>query len=106
MINIEEFLSTDKFTSRQEIVELTGLSERAVRSKISDLKLMRPVIFNSYTKGYRLAKDFNDMSKEEIIEEMNLIQHSINDIQARKKVFDNQLRTYIAYLKVGEKFLA
>lgn len=105
MIDVQEYLSTDKFTSRQEIAELTGLSERAIRSKISDLKLTVPVIYNSYTKGYRLAKNFNNMSKEEIIEETNLIQHSINDIQARKKVFDKQLRTYIAYLKAAEKFL-
>ena len=103
MIDIEEFLSTDKFTSKQEIAELTGLSERAVRSKISDLKFTVPVIYNSYTKGYRLAKDLSNMSKQEIIEETNLIQHSIKDIQARKRVFDKQLRTYIAYLKVAEE---
>ena len=105
MISIEDYLSTEKFTSKQEIAELTGLSERVVRRKISDLKLTVPVIYNSYTKGYRLAKNFNNMTKQEIIEETNLIQHSINDIQARKKVFDKQLRTYIAYLKVADKFL-
>ena len=106
MINIEDYLSTEKFTSKQEIAELTGLTERVVRKKISELKLVKPVIYNSYTKGYRLAKNLSNMNKDEIIEETNLIQHSINDIQARKKVFDKQLRTYIAYLKVADKFLA
>lgn len=106
MINIENYLSTEEFKSKEELAKETGLSERCIRKKISELKLTRPVIFNSYTKGYRLAKDFSKLTKTEILEEMNLIQHSINDMQARKKVFDKQLRSYIAYEKSAEKFLA
>lgn len=105
MVNIEEYLCTDKFTSRQEIAGVTGLSERAVRSKISNLKLKVPVIYNSQTKGYRLAKDIKSQTNEELRTEVELIKHCISDIQARKKVFDKQLQTYIAYLKVAEKFL-
>lgn len=104
IINIEEYLSTEVFKSKQELARETGLSERMVRKKISDLKLTRPVIFNSNTKGYRLAKDFEKMNKEELAIEISLINHSINDLLARRKVFNQQLRSYIAYLKVAEKF--
>ncbi len=105
MINIEDYLSTEEFKSRQELSKETGLSERMVRKKISELKLVRPVIYNSQTKGYKLAKDFKNMNKEEILEELELIRHSANDINSRVKVLNNQLRSYIAYSKVAEKFL-
>lgn len=104
MINIEEYLSNEVFKSKEELSKETGLSERMVRRKISDLKLTRPVIFNSQIKGYRLAKDIESMSKEELVVERSLIQHSINDLLARRKIFDKQLHRYIAYLKVAEKF--
>ena len=105
MINIEDFLNDKKLTSKQEIAELTGLNERVVRKKISDLKLVKPVIYNSHKKGYRLAKKIEEMTKEELQKEVKLIEHCIADIQARKKVFDKQLRTYIAYLKIADKHL-
>ena len=105
MINVEDYLSTEVFKSRQKIAEETGLSERSVRKKISDLKLIRPVIYNSQTKGYRLARKIESIPVQELQQEIDLVSHCINDIQARKNVFNKQLRTYIAYLKSIEKFL-
>lgn len=105
MIEIENYLSTDRFISKQEIADRAGISERLVRRKISELKFKRPVVFNSKTKGYRLAKHLDEMSKEEIIEEMELIQYSANEISSRVKVLNKQLRSYIAYLKIAEKHL-
>lgn len=105
MIDIEEYLSTDYFKSKQELSKETGLSERDVRNKISKLKYKKPVIFNSYTKGYRLAKDFSLLTKEELVKELELINHSIGDISSRKSVFNKQLRSYIAYKEAAQKEL-
>jgi biotin operon repressor len=103
-MRIEEFLSTDKFTSRHELMDLSNLSDRAVRREISDLKLKKVVLYSSQQKGYRLAKRIEDLhTLEDVRVEYAAVQHCINDIQARKKVFDKQLRTYIAYLKKIEK---
>lgn len=103
-MKIEENLKTDEFVSKHELMDLTNMSERAVRQQISNLKLKRPVIYSSRQKGYRLAKSIADLSTlEEVEAEYNAIQNCIADIQARKKVFDKQLRTYIAYLKSIEK---
>lgn len=105
-MNIRDFLSTDEFKSRKQLVEETGYSDRAVRSAISELKQNEVVIYNSQTSGYRLAKNISDeMKLEDLLKEINLVQHCINDIEARKEVFNQQERTYIAYLKVAEKFL-
>lgn len=105
MINIIDYLSDKKFKSKEQLMKETGLNERVVRQKISDLKLTRVVLYNSQTKGYKLAKfiDPDKMTDEEIEKELDLVQHSINDIKARKKVFNKQLRKYIAYQKKVEK---
>lgn len=103
-MRIEEFLSTDKFTSKLELMDLTGLSERAVRREISDLKLIKPVIYNSQTKGHRLAKRIEDLKTlDDVATEYAAVQHCIADIEARKRVFNMQERVYIAYLKKIEK---
>lgn len=106
-MQIVDFLNDKEFTSKQELMKETGLSERAVRQKISDLKKERVVIYNSQTKGYRLAKfiDPDKMSAEEIENELELIEHSLNDIKSRMKVFKKQMRKYIAYQKKVEKVL-
>ena len=103
-MNIQDYLSMFEFKTREQLVRETGLSDRTLRQKISDLKQKMPVIYNSQTKGYRLAKTINkEMSKEELEHEIKLIRHCINDIEARKDVFNKQEREYIAYLKVAEK---
>lgn len=103
-MNIEDFLSTERYTTKQELMELTNLSERAVRAEISKLKLKRVVLYSSRKKGFKLAKSVSELNTlYEIAQEYNAVQHCIADINARKKVFDKQLRTYIAYLKDIEK---
>lgn len=106
-MNIVDFLNDKEFTSKQELMAATGLNERTVRMKISELKKERVVIYNSQTKGYRLAKfiDPDKMSAEEIENELELIEHSLNDIKSRMKVFKKQMRKYIAYQKKVEKVL-
>lgn len=76
------------------------MTDRAVRKQISDLKKTTAVIYNSQTKGYRLAKDLDSFNTvEEAKEEWEQVQHCINDIEARKRDFNRSERTYIAYQK-------
>ena len=103
-INIENYLSATRYTTRQELVEKTGLSDRQVRDKISELKTKRVVIYSSQRSGYRLAKEIRSMSKIEMEEEKNQIQHSLNDCKSRTKQLNKQKRKYIAYLKKLEQF--
>lgn len=99
-MNIEDYLSTEEFKSRNQLAKETGFTDRAVRQAISKLKQTRPVIYNSQTKGYRLARNIKSFNTvEEAQEEWEQIEHCINDIEARKKAFNKAERTYIAYLK-------
>lgn len=102
-MKIEEYLSTEYFKSRKQLTQETGLTDRAVRDKISTLKKEKAVISNSQTKGYRLAKEIQSIETlEEAQEEKELIRHCINDIESRKEDLNMSERSYIAYLKVLE----
>lgn len=102
-MNIENYLSATSYKTRGQLVNETGLSDRKVRSQISELKKKKVVIYSSSRKGYRLAKEINSMSQIELDEETDLIKHCIADINSKKKVYNKQLRKYIAYLKIAEQ---
>lgn len=102
-VNIEKYLSSLKYTTRKELCERTGLSDRTIRDKISELKTKRVVIYSSQTKGYRLAKEYNSMSKIQREEEIRQIQHSLNDCKSRVENIKKSMRKYIAYIKKAEQ---
>lgn len=104
-IDIKNYLSTDRYKTRKELVEETGLKDREIRSKISELKKERVVIYSSNRSGYRLAKELKNMSKEEREEELKLVIHSLNDCKSRTKQLNKQKRKYIAYIKKAEQLM-
>lgn len=102
---IEDYLNSETFTTRKELVARTGMCDRLVRDRISNLKLEKPVIYNSQTKGYRLAKDLSILNREELISEILEVQHSRNDIISRIEVFSKQLKAYDDYLNEADRYL-
>lgn len=87
------------------MVETTGLSDRKIREKISELKKERVVIYSSNKAGYRLAKELKNITREEREEEISLVTHSLNDCKSRTKQLNKQKRKYIAYLKKAEQIM-
>lgn len=102
-IDIENYLSSTKYTTRKKLIEKTGLSDREVRRRISELKKQRVVLFDSSRSGYRLAKEFRSMSKIEREEEVKQVEHSLNECKSRSKQLRKQMRKYIAYIKKAEQ---
>ena len=76
-INIKDYLSTERYTTRKELVEKTGLSDRDVRDRISELKKHRVVLYSSNKAGYKLAKELKSMTKEERAAEVEEVKHSL-----------------------------
>lgn len=105
VIDIKDYLSTEKYTTRKELVEATGFSDREVRSKISELKKKRVVIYSSQNTGYRLAKELKGLTKEEREKEVELVKHSLNDCKSRTTQLNKQKRKYIAYIKKAEQIV-
>ena len=104
-IDIKNYLSTERYITRKELVEATGLNDREVRSRISELKKERVVIYSSSKSGYRLAKELKNMTKEERAKEIELVKHSLNDCKSRTKQLNKQKRKYIAYIKKAEQIM-
>lgn len=102
-VNIENYLNSTKFTTRKELVARTGLTDREVRRRISELKNKRVVIYSSQRSGYRLARELRSMSTIEREEEKRLVEHSLNECKSRVKKLKKQMRKYIAYLKKAEQ---
>lgn len=102
-VDIENNLSATRYTTRKELVEKTGLCDREIRKRISELKKKRVVIYSSQRSGYRLAKEIRSMSKTEREEEIKLIEHSLNECKSRVKQLKRQMKKYIAYLRKAEQ---
>ena len=102
---IENYLNTETFTTRKELVAKTGMKDRVIRDKISNLKLKKPIIYNSQTKGYRLTKVLSKLNREHLIAEILEVQHSRNDIVSRIEVFSEQLKVYDKFLQEADRFL-
>lgn len=99
---IEQYLNPYEFTSKQEISAKTGLSEREVRRKISELKLTKAVLYNSQTKGHRLRKtkeQLSNLNLDDLTKEMLLTDHARKDILSRIKALSNEIAPYEEYLK-------
>lgn len=100
---IENYLNSTRYTTRKELVERTGLSDREIRRQISELNKTRVVIYSSHRSGYRLAKEYSSLSSQEREEEKRLVLNSLNECKSRTTQLNKQKRKYIAYLKKAEQ---
>lgn len=91
--------------TKQELSELLGISERAVRDEISQCSMYYAVIATSDKSGYRLAKAIKDLDDEALLEELNEVNHAIHEISSRIKCLKKRLKPLIAYKKVAERKL-
>lgn len=101
-MEIENYLSMNEFTSRKQLIAKTGLSDRVIRDKIRNLKLRRAILYNSKTKGYRLAKTrerLNQLNISELANEMYLTEHTKRDILSRISKLSEEVDTYNKYLE-------
>lgn len=55
LMKIENYLSTEEFKTRRQLIDETGMTDRAVRQAISNLKKDRAVIYNSQTKRIQIS---------------------------------------------------
>ena len=104
---MEEFIlnliPNNRYITRLELTLKTNVTDREVRRTISNLKQKHTIISLSSGKGYKKCKYSTEMSNAEKLEEMDNVKHCINEINHKKKIYNMQLRQYIAYLKELEK---
>ena len=89
--------------SKEELSEIRGISTRAVRNEIAECSMYYPVIATSDKEGYRLAKNISDLDDENLLSELEEINHAIHEISSRIKCLKKRLKPLIAYKKIAEK---
>ncbi len=99
-----DLIPTDRFITKAELMKKTGLGDRTLRDMISHIKMNKTVISNCDKKGYKRAKGTDSLKdKDDASYELEIVKKSIKEINSRKKVYNKQLRQYIAYMKILEK---
>ena len=102
-MNIYEFIPNDRYISRADLMDLTGLGEREVRKEISKLKKQYVILSFSSQKGYRKVKPTEEMTKEEMQIEYQEVMHCIREYQHRVTDLKKSMRKLIARKKILEK---
>lgn len=100
---IYKYIPEDRNITRKELKKLTGLDDRTIRNIISKIRLEHTIISLSSQKGYRKARNTNNMSYAEKLHEINIMRHAINENNSRIKNLKKVMRSQIAYLKILEK---
>ena len=66
-INITKYITVDRYTSRKQLVAMTGVSDRHVRQLIEDARRSgAKIVSNTHSGGYKIAE--NDMEWLEFVE--------------------------------------
>lgn len=95
----------DGVKTKAELQELLKVGERFVREEISQCSMYYPVLATSDKSGYRLAKNINDLEDENLLNELEEVNHAIHEISSRIKCLKKRLKPLIAYKMVAEKKL-
>ena len=89
--------------TKAELKEILGISERAIRNEIAECSMYYAIIATSDKSGYRLAKPIGDLSNEELLIELDEVEHEIREINSRIKCLKKKMKPLIAYKKIAEK---
>lgn len=95
----------DGVKTKAELQELLKVGERFIRNEISRCSMYYPVLATSDKSGYRLAKNIKDLEDENLLNELEEVNHAIHEINSRIKCLKKRLKPLIAYKMVAEKKL-
>ena len=102
---IYELIPEDRFITKKELMELTGIDERSIRRYISDIRKEHSIISLSSGKGYKKSKSTDNMTAHEIKIEYDMIKHQIAESNSRIRELKKNMKSSIARLKILEKYL-
>lgn len=95
----------DRVVKIEEVEDNFGISNRNARDKISEMSMYYAIISLTQEKGYELLGDISKYTDEEILKNIEKINHQINDFQSRITVLKKRMKPLIAWKKVAEKHL-
>lgn len=102
---IYNLIPQDRYITREELVEIIGVSDRSIRNAIANIRREHNIISLTSGKGYRKPKSTQDMTQEEKEKEINIIKKQLKENNNRIKKIKYNMKSQIAYLKMLEKSL-
>jgi len=100
---IYDLIPDDRYITRKELTEITGICDRTIRLIISEIRKEHSIISLSSGKGYKKSKSTSDMTKEEMKIELEIIKHQLKESNSRIKSIKANMRSGIARLKILER---
>lgn len=103
---IIDILFVNEPLTREEIGNKLNIqNDRTIRDTIAICSMHYPIIATSNRKGYRRAKDINNLTPEEIQKEIQEVEHQIAEHKSRIDCIKKKMKPLIAWLKIAEKKL-
>ena len=103
---IIDLLLADEPLTKEEIGEKLHItSEREVRDVISICSMHYPVIAVSSKKGYRRAKNIDQLEGTALEIEIDEVEHQLAELKSRVDCLKKRMKPLVAWLKVAEKKL-
>ena len=102
---IYNLIPQDRYITREELMQITGYSDRTIRNVIANIRKNHNIISLTTGKGYRKPKATQDMTQEEKENEINIIKKQLKENNNRIKKIKYNMKSQIAYLKILEKSL-
>ena len=103
---IIDLLLSEEPKTREELGEILHItSDSEIRDVISICSMHYPVIAVSSKKGYRRAKNIDQLEGEALEVEIDEVLHQINELKSRVDCLRKRMKPLVAWLKVAEKKL-
>lgn len=95
----------DDWVDKETLMDKLSMTERAVRSQLSELAMFYPVAFSSEHKGYRLPKLPSECDESELITFIAMIEKTLQELSARVTVLNKRMKPLIAYLSIANELV-
>ena len=103
---IIDLLFADEPLTKEEIGEKLHItSDRVIRDVISICSMHYPVIAVSSNKGYRRAKNIDQLEGKALEVEIDEVEHQLRELKSRVDCLKKRMKPLVAWLKVAEKKL-
>lgn len=103
---IIDFLLGEQPKTKEEIGEhLHITSDREIRNVIAICSMHYAVIATSDKKGYRRARTIESLQGDELLAEMEEVEHQIRELKSRIDCLRKREKPLVAWLKVAQKKL-
>ena len=91
--------------TKEELMDVLGVGDRAVRKQIEELANHHPVIALSSAKGYRVLSVDENTDSATLVQFLDLIEHQLNDYHSRIINLKARMKPLVALHKVIKKKL-